>query len=131
MSEVVETIRARERTLVAAILNGDLATVDAVIAPEFVYTASEIGRRTRDEWLDGISTYRIDVFEIIEMSIEPFGDSAVVQACIRQKANIHGHEREGLFLLTDVWIRQHDTWRLVTRTSIADKQEFGEVPRSN
>jgi len=121
MAVDVEEIRSRERTLVAAILNRDLATVDAVIAPEFVYTASEIGRRTRDEWLAGIATYRLDIFEIVEMSIQPYGDAAVVQACIRQNATIHGYDREGMFLITDVWIRQNGIWRLVARTSIAEQ----------
>ncbi|MGE3797018.1 MAG: nuclear transport factor 2 family protein, partial [Thermomicrobiales bacterium] len=66
MSDAVEEIRACERRVISAILNRDLVTIDAVIAPEFVYTASEIGRRTRQDWLEGIGSYRLDIFEIVE-----------------------------------------------------------------
>lgn len=102
MSTLTEEIRARERDLISAILNADMATLERILAPEFVYTASEIGRRNRQVWLDGIATYRLDIFEILDMAIEGYEDVAVVHARIRQNAIIHGHHREGHFLITDV-----------------------------
>ncbi len=66
--------------MVSAILNSDVAALEQILAPSFVYTASELGRRSRHEWLRAIPTYRLDVFEIHDMSIEPLGDIAIVHA---------------------------------------------------
>ena len=120
MSTAIEEIRSGQRALVSAILNADVAALDAILAPTFVYTASEIGRRSRQEWLDAIPTYQLNVFEIHDMEIEPHGDVAIVQARISQNAVIHGHQRQGHFLITDVWLCQDGTWKILLRTSVAD-----------
>jgi hypothetical protein len=119
MANDIEEIRSRERVLITAMLNADLATLEEIVAPQFVYTASELGRRSRQEWLDGIPSYRLDVLEIIDMSIERFTEVAIVHGRIRQDAIIHGHHRIGHFLVTDLWLKRDQTWQLVSRTSVA------------
>jgi uncharacterized protein DUF4440 len=119
MSTATEEIRSRERELISAILNADLVKLETILAAGFVYTASEIGRRSRQEWLDGIAIYRLGVFEIVDMEIEDFGDVALVHARIHQDAEIHGKHRLGPFLVTDVWVRRDGSWQIVSRTSVA------------
>jgi hypothetical protein len=121
MSTAIETIRARERAVITAILNHDVAALEELVASGFVYTASEIGRRTRQEWLDAMPDYRMGVLEIVEMEIEVFGQVGVVHARIRQDAMIHGHHRLGYFLITDVWVHRDDSWQLASRTAVADR----------
>src|SRR5680860_214800 len=121
MTTTIEEIRSRERALISAILNADLVTLEGILAPGFVYTASEIGRRDRQEWLDGIASYRLDVFEIFDMAIEPIDDVAIVHARISQDAVIHGHHRLGGFLITDVWVKREGAWLILARTSVATK----------
>jgi hypothetical protein len=121
MSDSTEEIRGRERSLISAILNADLAGLEELVAPSFVYTASELGRRTRQEWLDAVPKYHLAMLEILDMSIEPLGDVAIVHARISQDAMIHDHHRHGGFLITDVWVKRDGTWQILARTSVADK----------
>jgi hypothetical protein len=120
MSDPTEEIRGRERKLISAILNADLAGLEDLVAPSFVYTASELGRRDRQEWLDAIPDYHLAMLEILDMSIEPLGDVAIVHARISQDAVIHDHHRLGGFLITDVWVKHDGAWQILARTSVAD-----------
>lgn len=123
MTDAVEEIRAREREVISALLNGDVARLDGILAPAFVYTASEIGFRDRSEWLDGVTSYQLDVLEMLEMEIDLYGDAAIVNARVRQHAVIHGLPRIGNFLVTDCWVCLDGAWRIVSRTSIAEPAE--------
>lgn len=58
----------------------DLAGLEAVLAPEYVYFSSKGGVLTRQQWLDRLSstTYRLDSTERSEMDAHVSGTTAVV-----------------------------------------------------
>jgi hypothetical protein len=118
MVSLTEQIRSRERQWMTAILEHDAATLEAILAPGFVYTASDRGRRSRQEWLDDAATYHFTLLELLDADVEHYGAVAIVQARVRQQARLDGRRREGIFLITDVWVRRLGIWQVVTRASV-------------
>ena len=111
---------SRERAWLAAIRAKDLALLDSFLAAEFVYTASNHGRRNRQEWLDSIADYRFNDLQLLDTDVTTYGDVAVVHARIRQDATLAGQVRVGVFLITDVWVQRDGRWQAVSRTSVSE-----------
>ena len=115
-----EDLARREQAWLAAILAKDLALLDSFLAEEFVYTASNHGRRNRQEWLDSIADYQFRRLELLHTVVTSFGDVALVHARIRQDATLAGQLRVGVFLITDVWVKRDGRWQVVSRTSVSE-----------
>ena len=111
---------SREQAWLAAILAKDLVLLDSFLAGEFVYTASNHGRRNRQEWLDSIADYQFSRLELLETNVTSYGDVALVHARIRQDATLAGQVRVGDFLITDVWVKRDGRWQVVSRTSVSE-----------
>jgi ketosteroid isomerase-like protein len=111
---------SRERSWLAAILAKNLVLLESFLAEEFVYTASNHGRRTRQEWLDSIADYQFADLQLLETSVTSYGDVALVHARIRQDATLAGQVRVGVFLITDVWVKREGSWQVVSRTSVSE-----------
>ena len=120
MNREHEELASREEAWLAAILAKDLNLLDSFLAAEYVYTASNHGRRNRQEWLDSIADYQFNDLELMDTSVTSYGDVAVVHARIRQDATLAGQVRVGVFLITDVWVHRDGRWQVVSRTSIAE-----------
>src|SRR5262245_53814537 len=129
-SQVLEhdDVAGREQAWLAAILAKDLVLLDSFLAEEFVYTASNHGRRNRQEWLDSIPEYQFNRLELLDTTVDSYGDVAVVHARIRQDATLAGQVRVGVFLITDVWVRREGSWRVVSRTSVSEPLAPGAHP---
>ena len=110
----------RERAWLAAIQAKDLVFLDSFLATEFVYTASNHGRRNRQEWLDSIADYQFTQLQLLETNVSTYGGVAVVHARIRQDATLAGQVRVGVFLITDVWVKRDGRWQVVSRTSVSE-----------
>lgn len=110
----------REQAWLAAILAKDIDLLDSFLAEEFVYTASNHGRRNRREWLDSIADYQFSQLQLLETGVTSYGHVAIVHARIRQDATLAGQVRVGVFLITDVWVMRDGRWQVVSRTSVAE-----------
>lgn len=122
MEEEFDALTAREQEWMSAILARDLPRLETMLAPEFTYTASNHGRRNRQEWMDAIAHYDFDDLALLDTTVAEYGQVAVVHARIRQHATLAGQARVGVFLITDVWVCRDDRWQIVSRSSIADQR---------
>ncbi len=118
MTEIVDDLMACERRWMEAVRLKDMELLERLLAPDFTYTATGHGRRSRQEWLAMVPRYEIDRFTFEEPEIRVYGDLALVLVRYRQVALVDGVPRSGLFLLTDVWMRQPAGWQVVNRCSI-------------
>lgn len=101
-----------------AVQRRDEATLARLIAPDFTYQATGMGRMTREEWLGAArSAYEIVTFAYDDILIRRYGDTAVMQSRYRQEATYQGTSRSGELLLTDVWVRRESEWQVVARQS--------------
>ena len=109
---------ARERDWMEAVQRKDLATLERIVAADYVYAASGQGRWSRERWMKTVPVYDIHRFAFLDIDVRDYGDVVVVLSRYEQEATVAGVLRSGEFLLTDVWVRREDRWQVVTRSSI-------------
>jgi ketosteroid isomerase-like protein len=101
-----------------AIRSRDLASLDRMLADEYVYTASGQGRVDRQGWLRMVSVYDLQTFDFPRMDVRLYADVALVLCEYRQTGTVGGQVRSGTFLITDVWVRRDGRWQIAARSSI-------------
>jgi ketosteroid isomerase-like protein len=78
----------------------------------------------RERWLENLKFYKIHSHSIDDMKVRVYGDTAVVLMLYTQKATVGRTptDRSAQFLLTDIWVRQKDGWRVAERHSSRPEQ---------
>ena len=71
----------------------------------------------RQRWLDVLDDYIVHDYAVEESHIHQDGSTAAVLQRVRMSATVLGEDRSGLFVLSDVWRRGHDGWRIWRRHS--------------
>jgi ketosteroid isomerase-like protein len=115
---VHDDLKAVEERFMRAVAARDLDYLEAHLAPEFKLVTGRPGHemRERAEWLAVTAeSYVIEEFSFDELDVVELGDVAVVRSRYRQRGSMDGADRSQPFLMTDVWRRDGEEWRLVTR----------------
>ena len=118
-----ELFAGLEREWMDAVQASNLATLERVLAPEFVLSAAIAGEPLEDTprrlYLEACKGfYKIHSYSFDEVRATTYGDLAVVEARYRQKATLGGtRARSAEFFLTDVWRKQGGHWQVVHRLS--------------
>jgi ketosteroid isomerase-like protein len=71
----------------------------------------------RQQWLAMLPDYVVHDYAVEASTIDEDGDLAVVLHRDRMEATVLGQPRNGTFVITDVWRRRADGWRLWRRHS--------------
>ena len=115
-----DLIRSLEHQWRDALCAKDEERLKALIHPDFVL----IGTRstgpfmlTRDEWLDAIKRRELISIELHIQDALVFEDMMIGTIDARWRVKYLGGEIEDCVLLTDVWVRENDQWRVVRRHS--------------
>jgi hypothetical protein len=106
-------IRSHDRTLVEKYLaEGYFLTVGRQGRP--------LGMVTRNYWLRNLSSYIVESSNIDDIAVHVYGNTAVVVMLYTQKATVGPQQvdRSGQFFITDIWVKQDDTWRVAERHSV-------------
>jgi ketosteroid isomerase-like protein len=114
----VGELESLEREFMRAVQRRDVAWLSDRLGDEFTLTTGRPGHevRSREEWLRVTGEeYEIDSFSFDELEVLDYGDAAVVRSRYRQRARMGGEDRSESYLMTDVWVRREERWRLVTR----------------
>jgi ketosteroid isomerase-like protein len=105
-----------ERAWMAAWMAKDLATCERILDDEFLLTSARGVLMPKSDWLAAaMGPFVCESFEWEEMRVRPFGGMAIVHSRTRQRASVAGQDWSGVFLLTDVWLRREDSWKVVSR----------------
>ena len=122
--EVVEA----EKRWNAAIQKQDLPQMSTFLAESYFLAVAVQGRPLqivpRERWLENLKSYRIHSYNIDDMKVGVYGDVAVVLMLITQNATVGQppRDRSAQFLITDIWVRQKDGWRVTERHSSRPEQ---------
>jgi len=114
----IEEVEGLQRRWMQAWLDQDMATCEAILAPEFrlrsVATDTVV---EREEWLAQAESGRIagTAFVYEEMDVGVMDDCAVTMARTRQEASIEGRDWSATLHITDVWVRRFGAWQVVAR----------------
>jgi ketosteroid isomerase-like protein len=127
-SAVEQEIIEAEKRWNAAIQSQDLPGMGQFLADRYFLAVAVQGRPLqvvpRERWLENLKSYRIHSYNIDDMKVGVYGDVAVVLMLITQNATVGQppRDRSAQFLITDIWVRQKDGWRVTERHSSRPEQ---------
>jgi ketosteroid isomerase-like protein len=121
-SATVDLIRKSEQKWNEAILRRDVAAMDNFLADSYFLAIGIEGKPlvvvTRPQWLQTLKAYQLESQSIDDMQVRVYGDTAVVLMTYRQTGTTPGNrDISGNFLLTDIWIKTSNGWRVAERHS--------------
>lgn len=110
--EVVELIEAYDRAWDAR----DVAFVERLLAPKYVYFSSKGGVSTRDETLELLRSpkYRLNAAERSELEVRRTGSAAVVSSRWKGHGTFNGEEFRDDQRCSLVLAREGKRWRLLS-----------------
>jgi hypothetical protein len=105
-----------ERELQDGVLTHNKNAIERLVADEFVLWASgRLGVLNRTTWIQAALAIEWQSFEFLEFNVLEYVTAAVVNSRMSQAGALEGQDISGQFLVTDVWVQQNGSWRLVTR----------------
>ena len=110
-----EQIRELEDRRYKAMIEGDAATLDKLLAPTLVYTHSYGGADDKRAYLDGVRAKKW-VYRKIERPVEDIqihGDSAIVTGQVRIELMQDGKAKTLNSRYTNVWVKGASGWQMV------------------
>jgi ketosteroid isomerase-like protein len=113
---VQQVLEKLERDWVTAMQNNDVAFVDSVLAPEFIATYADDGRRgDRKHELQLVKDFnsQVDEWIVDEFTIKVFGDTAVVWFTQRMTGPVQGKPTEIVIRYMDVFVNRNGKWLCV------------------
>ncbi len=130
-TEVEREIIELEKQWAAAIKRQDAAAMSQFLAESYFLAIAAAGRPLqvvpREEWLATLKDYVTESSTIDDIRVGVYGDTAVVLMLYTQKATVRGRDRSAQFVLTDIWVKQKDGWRVAERHS--SRPEPAPAPR--
>ena len=103
-----EAVQKRDRGMAEGVLDDDYELV-------LVHPTEAVMPRAR--WLDVLPDYVVHSWEIEAQRVDELGDVAAVLSRVRMSATVLGEDRSGRFIISDVWRRRGDGWRVWRRHS--------------
>ena len=121
-------LEAQIERFLQCIIDRDAATANEVLDSDYalivVQPAPAVMPRSR--WLEVLDDYVVDAYDVQERHLDVEGDCAVMVHRVDMQATVLGHDRSGLFVISDVWRRRDGTWRVWRRHSTP--LAAGEMP---
>ena len=108
-----------EKDWAIALVKGDAAAVDKIVAPEYVqtdFTGSIVGRA---QLLADMKSgdLKFASFTVDELKVVVFGDTALAFGVDTEKSTYKGKDISGQYRWTDVFAKQKGKWSAVTTHS--------------
>jgi ketosteroid isomerase-like protein len=112
-----DQIEQLEQQRTQAIVNGDIATLDALYANEWFYNRAGGDSMTKSEYLPMFASGEIKVRRLVVegMTIRVYGDTAVVTGMQHIDVNLKGEDRKVDLRYLHVWVKGSGGWKLVAR----------------
>lgn len=129
---IEKEITALEKQWAGAIQKQDESLMSQFLADDYFLAVAiqEMPLRIipRDLWLDNLKFYKTASFNIDDIKVHVYGNSAIVLMLFTQHATVRGQDRSGQFLLTDIWVKQEGGWRVTERHSSRPEPAQGPLP---
>jgi ketosteroid isomerase-like protein len=115
-SETVEAeIIQLERNWVAAIIAKDLTALEGILAEEFNGTSPTGATFPKSDAIDELKSgnYAVESMALDEISVNVYGDTAVVFTSQQEKSKYYGKDNSGHYHFTNVWVKRDGKWQVV------------------
>jgi len=118
--ETEKTIRTLAHEWLAAVRRRDGAVLDRILADDFLISGWQPEGRVADKQFyvaDCLTPVDIQggSYHFDSWRVRVYGDVAAVNCTLDIRAIVGGHEWGGEVSISDVWVKDGDTWRVVAR----------------
>lgn len=115
----MDQLEARIDAFQRCIEERDVVSAEDLLDPAYSLVLVQPARSVvpRDQWLQLLPEYIVHSYEIQERIIDVDNDCAAVLHRATMNATVQGHDRSGLFIITDIWRRHGEVWRVWRRHS--------------
>jgi ketosteroid isomerase-like protein len=111
-ADIKTVIENQEREWVKAILAKDPATIDRLLADDFIGTTND-QKYSKEDAIADVKSGMHESLELDDIDVRVWGDTAVATMGQEEKSR-HGKEDfSGHYLFTNVWIKLNGQWRAV------------------
>jgi ketosteroid isomerase-like protein len=112
---VKELLSKKERDWANAIVKGDIAFTEDLLADDYVGTGPDGRRLTKTQTLDEFRSgaFKSESMFVDGIKVRVFGDTAVVTLDQSEKSQFQGKNVRGRSKWTDTFIRRNGKWQLV------------------
>jgi hypothetical protein len=114
--DVQNTVSQLEHEWVDAIVKKDVATLQKVIADDFVGVSSSGGSYTKSLAIQDVQNgqYVVEKMELTEVAVTPFGPNTAVAFTTQDEASHYGiTNTSGRYRYMDVWMLRNGQWQVV------------------
>lgn len=115
-AEAEQAILQIERDIMAAIKNKDAATLEQLLADDFIYRTHFGAEAAKAEFLKSIASFPVEILAIRgeELKVNVYGDTAVLTGVqIAEARATEGAAEESAVAFTDVFVRLEGRWLMV------------------
>ena len=115
-NETGQVIRDLEEELSDAVVAGDAAVFDRLLADDFTHTSHSGRFRNKAEWMADLrrGATKYTTFKTDDMSVRVYGDTAVVTGrSTPTGTNSRGEPIEGQYRYLRVWVKHDGNWQVV------------------
>ena len=114
--ETSQLILKIERDIMAAIKGKDSATLESLVADDFIYRTHFGAEANKSEFLKSIASFPLEILAIRgeELKVNVYGETAILTGV--QHADVRtpeGNAEESAVAFTDVFARREGQWRMV------------------
>ena len=113
-TSTIEEIRSAEGVRVRALEAADVATLETLLAEDFIYVHASGRTENKDAYLAslGSGVFRWSGFTHEDTSVRPLNDTALLYGLLHARKEEAGDTRQLLFRFVSVWVRSDDAWQL-------------------
>jgi quercetin dioxygenase-like cupin family protein/ketosteroid isomerase-like protein len=116
MDSTAQALMQMERDWAKAMMSGDNATMDRIIASDWVLTDPMGHRTSRAEAVADLRSgaLKFESTVALDMEVRVFGDTALVSGRTRDKGKFKGQDISGDYRFTDVFVKRDGRWQAVS-----------------
>jgi|SRR5882672_6117481 len=116
LSELVEAILQLERDIMTAIKDKDAATLEPMLADDFIYRTHFGAEANKAEFLKSIASFPVKILDLRgeELKVNVYGDVAILTGVQLADAQApEGEMEKSAVAFTDVFARRDGRWLMV------------------
>ena len=113
-TSTIEEIRSAEGVRVRALEAADVATLETLLAEDFIYVHASGRTENKDAYLAslGSGVFRWSGITHEDTSVRPLNGTALLYGLLHARKEEAGDTRQLLFRFVSVWVRSDDAWQL-------------------
>lgn len=99
----------------AAYKRGDIATMESLLAEDFIITMEDGSTFSKPGYIahNGDSTLQVEITEMSSLSVRMHGNTAVVTGAYHEKGTSKGKPYDSRDRFTDVWMNINGKWQVI------------------